>query len=206
VPCDVICISHALGAGGPRVGELVAGVLGFRVVDEEIVSHAAAIGGVRPDDIASEEQRKSVLERLLNELGRGVAVDQYGVMQGGEAREMTPDAIRGLIMEAIARTAAEGRVVMVAHAASRALAGRDGVLRVLVTASPETRAERLADSLQTELDQASDAIRESDAARADYLRRFYKVSAELPTDYDLVLNTDDLGFEQAADLVVLASR
>ena len=205
VPCDVVFISHALGAGGSRVGELVATALGFRSVDEEIVARAAAIGGLTPEDIASEEERKSALDRLLRELGRGMAVDQYGIMRG-EAEQVTPDAIRGLIMEAIQQTASEGRVVMVAHAASRALADREGVLRVLVTASPKTRAERLAETDGTEPRDAEKAVKESDAARANYLRRFYDVSSESPTDYDLVVNTDDLSFEQAADLVVLAAR
>jgi hypothetical protein len=175
------------------------------VVDEEIVATAAAIGGLSPADVATEEQRKSVLDRLLGELGSGIAVDRYGIMRGGDGRETTSDAIRGLIVEAIVATASKGRVVMVAHAASRALADRQNVLGVLVTASPETRAQRVAESDGVDLRDARKAIAESDAARADYLRRFYGVRAESPTDYDLVLNTDDLTFEQASAVVVLAA-
>jgi Cytidylate kinase-like family len=206
VPCDVICISHAMGAGGSRVGELVAEALDFRSVDEEIVARAAAIGGIHPEDIASEEQRRGLVDRILRELGRGIAVDQYGVVRGDTGQGATPDGIRALIMEAITQTAAEGRVVMVAHAASRALSGRAGVLRVLVTAPAATRAKRLAEADGLDPSAAEKAIKESDAARADYLRRFYDVSSEAPTDYDLVVNTDDLSVEQAADLIVLAAR
>jgi cytidylate kinase len=49
------------------------------------------------------------------------------------------------------------------------------------------------------------SIKESDTARADYLRRFYNVSAELPTHYDPVINTDVLGIEQAAELIAHAA-
>ena len=45
-------------------------------------------------------------------------------------------------------------------------------------------------------------VRESDAARADYLRQFYGAEDELPTLYDLVVNTDRLSLEQAAELVL----
>lgn len=45
-----------------------------------------------------------------------------------------------------------------------------------------------------------------DAGRADYLKRFYGVGGELPTHYDLVLNTDRLDAETAAELVLLAVR
>ena len=45
----------------------------------------------------------------------------------------------------------------------------------------------------------------ADAARADYLRRFHGLSAELPTHYDLVVNTDALSIDQAAELVAQAA-
>ena len=86
-----------------------------------------------------------------------------------------------------------------------ALGGRDGVLRVLVTASPETRARRVGDAAGLDERQAGRMVKDADAARADYLKRFYKVERELPTHYDLVVNTDVLGEEQAASLVVHAA-
>ena len=48
-------------------------------------------------------------------------------------------------------------------------------------------------------------MKEADAARADYLRRFYGVSTETPTQYDLVVNTDVFGSERAAALVAAAA-
>jgi hypothetical protein len=44
-----------------------------------------------------------------------------------------------------------------------------------------------------------------DAAPRAYLRRFYSVREELPTHYDLVVNTDTFTVEQAAGLVVQAA-
>ena len=87
-----------------------------------------------------------------------------------------------------------------------ALAGRENVLRVLVTATASTRARRLAQGDPIGLDDATEAVGRSDRGRADYLRRFYGVEREQPTDYDVVLNTDQLTTEQAAALVVEAAR
>ncbi len=206
--CSVICISHADGAGGRQVGKLVAERLGLRYVDEEIVARAAAKGGISPAEVADEEQRKSALVRLLRELGRGAATESYG-FAGPAAPASTapaPDAVRGLIQDAIADVAAHGDAVIVAHAAARALPDKTGVLRVLVTASPESRAQRVADAEELEPKDARRAIADSDAARADYLKRFYGVGDEQSTDYDLVVNTDALSFEQAVELVALAAR
>ena len=189
----VVCISRTLGAGGEEIGRLVAGKLGFDYVDEDIVTRAAQRGDVTAEDVADAERRQSLLRRLFTELGTGSGVETYGLAPaaGGDL----PDDMRALIREAIEEVAARGNVVIVAHAASFALAGREGVLRVLVTASPETRASRYEGS-----------IKDSDAERADYLRRFYGVEHELPTHYDLVINTDVVSVEQAADLVALAAR
>jgi cytidylate kinase len=189
----VVCISRAMGAGGEEVARLVAERLRFAYVDEDIISQAAEKGHISPADVSDAERRKSVLRRLLEEMGSGSAVETYGLAPSIPGAGMSDD-IRALIREAIEDAAARGNVVIVAHAASFALARRDDVLRVFVTASPETRAGRY-----------SGSIKDSDAARADYLRRFYGVDHELPTHYDLVVNTDVLGFEQAAELVVFAA-
>jgi cytidylate kinase len=86
-----------------------------------------------------------------------------------------------------------------------ALAGRDDVLRVFVTASPEARARRLASTLGTDEKQAARALKRSDTARADYIKRFYGASAELPTHYDLVINMDRIPPEQAVLLITQAT-
>jgi cytidylate kinase len=70
-----------------------------------------------------------------------------------------------------------------------------------VTASPVTRSQRLAKALGLDNEAAMRKVDESDAARADYLRRFYKVRHELPIQYDLVINTDKLRTDEAAALI-----
>ena len=205
--CHAVCISRAVGAGGTEVGRLVAGRLGFLYLDEEIIARAATKGGITSAEVADEERRKGALSRLLTEIGRGAAAESYGLAGSAALLPVgtSPDLIRGLIQEAIEETAGGGDVVIVAHAASFALSGRPGVLRVLVTASPETRTQRLAESQGLEPKAAAKSIKESDGARADYLRRFYNVGEELPTHYDLVVNTDVLSVEQAAELVTQAA-
>jgi cytidylate kinase len=205
--CTVVCISHAAGAGGEEVGRLVADRLGFLYVDEEIVAKAAAKGGVDAADVADEERRKSFAVRCLNALAQGGgeawAMGTTGPITAWD--ELDSDDIRTLIRETIEQTAARGKAVIVAHAASHAIGGRDAVLRVLVTASSETRITRVAEQEGVDQAGAAKALKDSDAGRADYLRRFYDVRDESPTQYDLVLNTDTLSLEQAAELISRAA-
>jgi cytidylate kinase len=203
----VVCISHAAGAGGEEVGRLVAERLGFLYVNEEIVARAAAKGGVDAADVADEERRKSLAARALNAIaqGGGEAWTLGAVGPLGSPEELDSDDIRSLIRETIEQTAARGKAVIVAHAASYAIGHGDGVLRVLVTASPETRTTRVAEAEGLDQAGAARAVKKSDAGRADYLKRFYDVREESPTHYDLVLNTDALSIEQAADLIARAA-
>ena len=207
MPRTVICVSHATGAGGLDFGRLVADRLGYRLVDEEIVSRAAESQNITVEELADVERRKSLLARILWDLGRG-EVDLYGY--GSEPSYSTasltdPGSLRSLIRQSINETADEGDVVIVSHAASFALADRDDVLRVFVTASPTTRAARLAEAEGLDQKKAVASVEANDAGRADYLKRFYGVRAELPTHYDLVVNTDRIGTEQAAEFVVSAA-
>ena len=194
--CRVVCISHATGAGGAEVGRLAAEQLGFLYVDDEIVARAAAKGGIGPDDIADAERRKSFVARVLDALAQGGsegwAVGAVGMPDAG--RELGDEDLRTLIREAIEQTAARGDVVIVAHAASQVVPPGPEAIRVFVTASAGTRAERLGD-------EGARRVKDEDAARRDYLKRFYGVDEESPTHYDLVINTDVLSVEQAADLV-----
>ena len=205
--CTVVCISHAAGAGGEEVGRLVADRLGYLYVDEEIVARAAAKGGLDAADVADEERRKSFAVRCLNALAQGGgeawAMGTTGAITNWD--EPDSDDIRSLIRETIEQTAARGKAVIVAHAASYAIGRRDTALRVLVTASPETRAGRVAEAEGVDQAGAERALKESDAGRADYLKRFYGVRNESPTHYDLVVNTDALTAEQTADLISRAA-
>jgi len=202
----VICISYATGSGGDEVGRLAAERLGFLYVDEEIVARAAARGGISPGDVADEERRKSVATRILRSISDGgssaMALGGGGALPVVLEHEPSSNEIQALIREAIEQTAARGDVVITAHAAAHALKPGANTLRVLVTASPTTRAQRVSERAGVDIARGKRTVKAEDAGRRDYLKRFYDVAEELATHYDLVVNTDGISVEEAAALVV----
>ena len=209
MPARVIAISRTAGAGAEAVARAVASKLGFRYVDEDVVARAAAMQDVDPELVADVEARKPLLVRLLRDLGSSAERYAYPMFvptsreTGGTGA--TSDDVRALIREAVHELAGQGELVIVAHAASMALMDRDDVLRVLVTASEEVRARRVAADDGMSVDEAAKAVRSSDRARADYFKRFYEIDRELPTHYDLVVNTDRMTPDGAAGLVTAAA-
>lgn len=216
----VVTIARTLGAGGEAIGRAVADRLGFRYVDEEIISAAAAKENVDAAVIADVERRKPLLARMLEAFRAGPTLEATalgGMMADpslyfplgfdGAARPpmSLPEHYRELIRQAIVETARAGQVVIHAHAAGMTLAGSDGLLRVLVTASSEVRAGRLVDQSGLALKDAERTIRDSDRDRRDYFKRFHGVGDESPIDYDLVVNTDVLSLEAAVRSILAAT-
>jgi cytidylate kinase len=206
----VVTISHATGAGGETIGRTIAGRLGFRYIDEEIITLAAEKEGVDAALIADAERRKSFLDRLFSGLAEGPMVDPAmagsGILVPEAIRPARSEDLRKLIVEAIHDTAERGQTVIASHAASIPLAGRADVLRVLITASVDTRVRRVARDGRPGTTDAARFIKDNDAGRADYFQRFYKIDRELPTHYDVVVNTDAFAADEAADIIVAAAR
>lgn len=218
---SVICISATDGANAVEVARAVGEATGFPVVDEEIVIRAAAEAGVDRQAVVSVEHRKTMLAKLLDRAvqGAGATEPDYvrssdeqiegstlGVqLSRGSGTSRPSEELRGLIRSAIDEYMAAGDVVILHHAASQSLAGRERVLRVLVTATASTRSARLAETLNVDSKHADSLVKKGDGNRADYLKRFYGIDHELPTHYDLVVNTDHLTPEQAAELIAGAA-
>ena len=177
------------------------------MVDEEILQQAAESSGVSVAELADVEHRTKVIDGLLRNFA--IAGGAAGLMTPGAAIDVgaisDPKSLRALIQTSILETAGRGEVVIVSHGASHALADNAGVLRVLVTASPETRASRIAREASIDDKKASKFVADSDAQRAQYLRRFYGVTEERPTHYDLALNSDSLSIELMSDIVTRAA-
>jgi hypothetical protein len=181
----------------------VADRLAYRFVDDEVIEQAGEWAELAPAFVADAERRKRLMDRMLGRLVERSPTPRLPTGQAGRSL-LTDSDLQVLIKQVLASVADEGSVVIVSHAASFALSG-EGVLRVLVTASVDTRAQRLSAARNIDRPAAARLVKEEDAGRADYLKRFYAIERELPTHFDLVVNTDILTPERAVDVVVAAT-
>ncbi len=198
-----VCISRTLGAGGEEIGREVAERLGFKFVDDEIILRAARKVNVDPGLVEQAEHRQPLIDRVLEWMGRAAEVPTPGAAPvAQQAAAFVPEDFRALIRAVIFETARKGDVVLMAHAASMALGFMEGVLRVLVTASFETRVKRFSVAERKDEKEAAKALRDSDRERQEYFKRFYQLDEELPTHYDLIINTDVLTPAHATKIIV----
>ncbi len=202
---SVVSISRTLGAGGEEIGRPCSKELGYSYMDDDVIVQAAERAGVSPETIGEVEHSQSLLARILDSAGSGPVSGPIYHSADPTFWSNAPALYQDLIVRVIRETARNGRIVIVAHGASIPLAGMPGLLRVLITASPKVRGERIRGA---DLDEqkAQETIEASDKERARFLRRFYNLERELPTHYDLVVNTDDLSVDEAAKLIANAAK
>ena len=199
----VVCVSRTLGAGGEAIAYQVATELGYRYVDDEIVSRAAEVAGVTTEEIERAEHSQSLVTRIMEALAATPPVSEGGFVQP----PVRPAGNYSHIIEHVIRETAEsGDVVIVAHGGSHALRNRGDVLRVFVTASPDVRRDRLTRDGGVEEGAAKKAVESSDKERMKYLERFYNLKEEQAIHYDVTVNTDNIDDTVAVGLVVAAAR
>ncbi len=224
----VITVSGAIGSGAREIAELAARQSGLDYVDREILARAAQSLGVSVTAVEQRDERPATLgERLASMLriflersavaggdpalgpeGLGMVLSRrYGEMMG-ESPSEPPDVNERRYIETITgviQTLAEsGNVVLLGRGSPIILRDRPDSLHVLTMAPVDLRVQRVGLREEMSPEDATRRVHESDRGRAAFHRKFFKVDADDPTLFDLVIHTGRLPFEVGADLVVKA--
>jgi hypothetical protein len=223
---SVITISRQMASHGDQIGAEVARILGFRFIDREIIHRAAEEVGVPKialQEIAY-EGRRNVVERILQamntmppipataEAWRREAATSVAQPFGGIFSAAAPpfaitlkDYVR--VMEMVIRNLSqEGSVVLVGRGGQVVLRDVSQALHVQIVAPFQRRVATLVEREGIAERDASVALKASDRARKDYLRRYHHADWLDPNLHDLVINTGKISPIQAAELVVSAYR
>jgi len=227
----VITVSGPSGGGAREVGQLVATRLGLDYVDHEILAQAAQTLGVSVDAVEHHDERTASFgERLSlllrNFLERSATAGATDPMMGTSGLEMLlartyseaaalPDAsaqepdegtyIR-TITAVIRGLAERGNIVILGRGSQAILRDWPDSLHVLVTAPFQRRVEHVAQREGVSPEEAAKSVHDNDRGRHAFHRKFLKVEADDPCLYDLVVQTRRLSHDDAAELVVAATR
>jgi cytidylate kinase len=203
----LITISRQYGAGGSEVAARVAGTLGWRVVDNELVERVAARAGLTPEDVAQREERVSTfIERLAQTVVAATPELVVPPDASGTAPSLSETDLVRLTERVVEEAAAEGRVVLVGRAAPAVLARERDAIHVKVVAPREWRIRAVVKRLGVPTEEAARLTDETDKNRARYHRQHYQRDWSDPANYHLVLNTAALGLDGAAEVVVGRAR
>lgn len=200
----IITISRMYGSGGSEVAARVAKLLGWSLYDNDFVDAVAERLGIPVSEVqAREERTPSLVERLASALA--VASPEMlppPTEQVPPSEERLAEVTRRIIEEAVAR----GNAVLVGRGAQSVLARRAGVLHVFCYAPRDALVRRVAERRRISPTEAEKVVDEINKQREQYVRAAFKRSWKAHDNYHLCVNTEWLGVDGAADLIVAAAR
>jgi CMP/dCMP kinase len=200
----IITVSRMYGSGGSDVAARSAQLLGWSLLDNAFVDAVAERLGVPASEVQAREERSpSLVERLATAL----AVASPEILpppaeQLPPTEERMLEVTRRIIEEAVAR----GNCVLVGRGAQSVLARRAGVLHVFCYAPREALVRRVAERRGVSLTEAEKDVDEINKQREQYVRTAFKRSWKAHENYHLSVNTEWLGIDGAAHLIVAAAR
>ena len=199
-----ITISRLFGSGGSDVAARVAALLGWALLDNEIVNEVAARLGMPVDEVRSREERvPSLTARLTDALA--MSTPEIQPVTGEYALPATERLIavtRRVIEEYVAR----GPVVIVGRGAQATLADRTDAIHVFCYAPRVALVQRVVAREGLTQVQAEKRVDEVNAQRAQSVKRFYDRDWRAPENYHICINTDWLGVEGSAQTIARAAR
>lgn len=203
----VVTITRQFGSGGSSVAQRVAQALGWTVIDNEFVAAVAREAGLPVATVAAHDERApSPMQRLVRALA--AASPEEFVPSGQEAAEPTEERIVRVTGRVIGEAAQQGRAVLVGRGAQAVLAQArpDEALHAYIVAPMEPRIAAVMERMSLDAKSAHQLIEKTDADRDRYVEKWHGRRRQDPTNYHLVLNTGFLGYDAAAEQIVVAVR
>ncbi len=193
------------GSGGSDVATAIARALGWSLVDNGVIDEVAARTGLTTLEVAAREERMpSLSERLVT----AMAMSTQEMLSPFANAKLPPTEERLLAVtrHVIEQAASRGPVVIVGRGAHLMLGLRGDVLSVFCYAPREALIRRAMFRDALNQTQAAKRVDDTNRQRRDWVKSHWGREWEAPDTYHLCVNTDALGVDGTADLVVKAAQ
>ncbi|WP_046470147.1 cytidylate kinase-like family protein [Allosalinactinospora lopnorensis] len=226
----VVTVSAAYGAGGSIVGRRVAERLGVPFLDRAIPSEVAKEIGCSLQDVLEHDDRAPTgIERLLTSAARLPSITLGSVdtsfigATDAEGRLLYEQEFVEYTERVITKVGSNGGVVL-GRAGAIVLADHEHALHVRLGGAKERRLARAVSMREAEREEALATgddphegasawqpptmrdLEDNDRARAAYVRRFYRVEADSPHFYHLIIDSTVISLATCVDLIERLAR
>ena len=209
----VITVGRQFGAGGKTVGEMLARELKADLLESRIIDEVAQRLQLPKEEVeAEDEQPGSLLHRLLMALGSASGEP----MIQSEATGWNPPnvdpvfdtrrAVLQITQHVIREAAREGNVVIVGRGGAYILRDFEDALHVFLRAAEAVRVKAVMARMSLSEEDARRRLKLADENWNAYIKQVYGHDRNLPSHYDLVLDTGRLGYEATVEAIIAAER
>jgi cytidylate kinase len=200
----VITISSTFGSGGSVIGTNVGSALGWKVINRAIPVEVADQLDVPIDVVLdNDEWVESRFRRALThsaillaaEAGESLSKEVFG---GGNAFLTATERVIKRLVDA-------SDCVIVGRAGAVLLGKRSDALHVRFDGPQEARLRQAMDALNLTDRDARQKLQQTDRARAEYVRHFYKRDWADPSLYHMTIDSTALPISVCVELVLTAA-
>jgi cytidylate kinase len=185
-----ICISRDLGSGARAIAGIICERLGYELLGTSIITEMARDLNVQRRLADSlDETIRGRLELFIDSCVAGREIDNK-------------DYFKSLV-RIVETFGIQGGVLFLGRGATFILREK-AAISVLVTGAEEKRVRRVMRYKELSEKEARKVVRQSDRDRKQFIKTHFNAELYNPANYDLCINTDHLGAQDAADLIFMA--
>lgn len=192
----IVTIARGYGSGGRTIGKMLADRLGVKFYDKDLIRMASDVSGINEALFGqSDEKTKSGV------FGRP-GVYKGEVIAPGKSGFISEENLFNYQAMVIKQIAEEGSCVIVGRCADYVLRDDPSVVRVFIYADEEACIKNAADVKGiTDRKEALKTIASTDKERAAYYKAHTGREWIDARNYDLCLNSGDLGFDKCVEII-----
>lgn len=193
----VIVIGRQYGAGGRRLGKLLAEKLNIPYYDKELLAEAAHSLGFSPEFFKkADEKRPSFIRSLLSfNYGATSAADNRGALTEENLYQLQSQVIRSICEK--------GSCVIVGRTADYVMRDHPGLLSIFVHAPEQTRAENiLSRGESASIEEALEKAHKNDKCRESYYNYYTNRTWGTAANYDLTIDSSKFTLDEIASFII----
>lgn len=192
----VITIARGFGSGGRTIGKMLAERLGVKFYDKELIRIASDASGINESLFGQSDEKT-----------KGIFFWKPGVYKGkliapGKSKFISEENLFNYQAMVIKKLASEESCIIVGRCADYVLRDEPHVVRVFIYADKEQCIKNAAEVKGiTNRKEAIKTIIATNKARAAYYKTHTGREWIDARNYDLCLNSGDLGFDKCVDII-----
>jgi cytidylate kinase len=193
----VITIARGYGSGGRTIGKMLSEELGIHYYDRELLRLASDDSGINEKLFAKADEKlqKSLLYKIARKAYKGELIppdnDDF----------ISNDNLFNYQAKIIKELAEQETCVIVGRAADYILKDNDNVVKVFVHAPLEVCIKNLKEMTVNPEKDIEKQIASIDKRRTEYYKYYTGRNWEDAKNYDLCLNSSQLGFDKCVEIV-----
>ena len=191
-----VTISRGFGSGGRTIGKMLAERLGINYYDNELIKLASEESGINIELFgnADEKAKTALFKRYNRSYGEYLISPDSGDFT-------SDDNLFNYQAKIIKDLAEKENCVLVGRCADYILRDRKNVLRVFTYAPMDFCIEQVTCLYGINEKEAVKQIERIDRARSTYYRYYTGNEWDNARNYDLCLNTEELGFDRCVEII-----